>query len=63
MGEPICKAEIETQMWRRNIWISKGERSRMNREIRIDIYTLLCIKETSNENLLYGTGRLHNALW
>ena len=58
MGEPICKAELETQMWRTNIWTSKGDRrSRMNWEIRIDIYTLLCIKEKSNENLLYGTGK------
>ena len=28
----------------------------MNWEIRIDIYTLLCIKQITNENLLYSTG-------
>ena len=28
----------------------------MNREIGIDIYTLLCIKQITNENLLYSTG-------
>ena len=28
----------------------------LNWEIGIDIYTLLCIKEITNENLLYSTG-------
>ena len=28
----------------------------MNWEIGIDIYTLLCIKQITNENLLYSTG-------
>ena len=28
----------------------------MNWEIGIDIYTLLCIKRITNENLLYSTG-------
>ena len=27
----------------------------MNREIGIDMYILLCIKQITNENLLYGT--------
>ena len=58
MGEPICKGDIVTQTWRTNIWTSKGEiRSRINWEIKIDIFTLLCIKEISNENLPYGTGK------
>ena len=28
----------------------------MNWEIGIDVYTLLCIKQIANENLLYSTG-------
>ena len=28
----------------------------MNLEIGTDIYTLLCIKQITNENLLYSTG-------
>ena len=29
----------------------------MNWEIGIDIYTLLCIKQITNENRLYSTGK------
>ena len=37
---------------------TKGERGGggMNLEIGIDIYTLLCIKLITDENLLYSTG-------
>ena len=43
--ELICKTEIETQMQRSNIWILRREgEGGMNWEIRINIYTLLCIK-------------------
>ena len=28
----------------------------MNWEIGIDVYTLLCVKQMTNENLLYSTG-------
>ena len=37
---------------------TKGERvgSGMNWENGVDIYTLSCIKQTTNENLLYSTG-------
>ena len=28
----------------------------MNWEIGIDIYTLICIKQITNENVLYSTG-------
>ena len=42
MDELIHKAEIETQMWRTNIWIPRGEGGGgMNWEIGIDKYTLL----------------------
>ena len=33
-----------------------GSRGGMNWEIGIDIHTLLCIKQITNENLLYSTG-------
>ena len=57
--EPVCKAEIETQMQRTNIWTPKGGSGGgcggggMNWEIGIDIYTLICIKQITNKNLLY----------
>ena len=41
----ICKAEIETQTQRTNVWMPRGERAGgMGWEIGIDIYTLLCPK-------------------
>ena len=55
--ELICKTEKETQMQRANIWTPRGEEgSGINWEIGIDIYTLLRIKEITNENLLYNMG-------
>ena len=50
------KAEIETQMQRTNGWRLGGARGGMNWEAGIDIYTLLCIKQITSENLLCGTG-------
>ena len=39
-----------------DIWIAGGEGvGGMNWEIGIDIYTLLCIKHITNENLLHST--------
>jgi len=35
----------------------------MNWEIRTDTYTLLCIKQITNENLLIAQGTLFSALW
>ena len=53
----ICKAETETQMQRINVQTSRQKRgSGMNWETGIDIYTLLCIKQITNQNLLYSTG-------
>ena len=38
------------------LMVTKEERGRgINWEIGIDIYTLLCIKQTANKNLLYST--------
>ena len=58
--EPVCRAEIETQMQRTNVWTPSGENGGgvgggggMNWEIGIDMYTLICIKWISNKNLLY----------
>ena len=45
MDDFICKAEIETQTWRTNVWIPRGKgKGGMKCEIETDIYTLLCIK-------------------
>ena len=57
--EPVCEAEIETQMQRTNVWTPGGERGVgwwggvMNWEIGIDMYTLMCIKQITNKNFLY----------
>ena len=43
---------------------TKGEKGDgMNWEVGIDIYTLLCIKQIINENLLYSTGNSTPCLW
>ena len=56
--EPVCRAEIETQMQRTNVWTPRGEFCGeggrvMNWEIGIDMYTLMFIKLMTNKNLLY----------
>ena len=62
--EPVCKAEIETQMQRTNIWTLRGESGvggtggGLNWEIGIDIYTLICIKQINNKNLLYKKNKI-----
>ena len=53
--ELVCQAEIETQKYRKNIWTPRGESGGgggggvMNWEIRIDIYSLMCIKWMTNK--------------
>ena len=58
--EPVCRAVIKTQMQRKSVWTPKGESGgggsgggMMNWEIGIDTYTLICIKQITNKNLLY----------
>ena len=58
--EPVCRAEIETQMQRTNVWTPRGESHGgagdggvMNWAIGIDMYTLMCIKLMTNKNLQY----------
>ena len=57
--EPVCRAEIETQMQRTNVWTPReesgggGSGGGMNWEIGIDMYTLMCIKWITNKNMLY----------
>ena len=56
--ELVCRADIEIQMQRTNVWTPRGESGGggggvMNWEIGIDIYTLICVKWTTNKNLLY----------
>ena len=41
IGDLICKAEIETQKYRSNIWIPRGEGAgEMNRQTGTDKYTM-----------------------
>ena len=60
-SKSICRAGIETQTERTDtdVWTWWGERRGigMNWEIRIDMYTLPCVKYTVNGNLLYRIGR------
>ena len=57
--EAVCRAEIETQMQRTNVWTPRGESGRgwgwWCDELGdwIDMYTLMCIKWMTNKNLLY----------
>ena len=53
IDDPICKAEIDT-----NVEIPQGKEGGKNWETEIDTYTLLilCVKETTNENIPYITG-------
>ena len=49
------------QMQRTNVWTPRGESGGggggMNWEIGIDMYTLICIKQISNKNLLYNINK------
>ena len=54
--EPVCRAEIETQMQRTNVWTPRRESGRvcggggvMNWVIEIDMYSLMCIKLMTNK--------------
>ena len=55
----IYKAEKETDIQKKfGYQGGKGRVGEMNQDTEINIYTLfiLCIKQTTNENLLYSTG-------
>ena len=54
--EPVCKAEIGTQMQRTDVWTPRGDGGHMNWENEIDIYILICIKQKTIKNLLYSKG-------
>ena len=55
--ELVCRAEIETQKQRTNIWTPRGEVSGggcggvLNWEIGIDMCTLMCIKWMTNTKI------------
>ena len=46
VDDPICKAEVETQTWRTNVWILRGKGGGRSWELGPDKCTLLilCIK-------------------
>jgi len=52
----ICKAETETQTREQMYGYQERRRGGLDWEIEVDIYTLLCIIQTTNENLQYSTG-------
>ena len=55
-NELIYKTEIQSQMQKTNLQLPGGKKGgRIKWEIGIDMYTLLCIKQITNENL-YSTG-------
>ena len=54
--ELICKVEIETDIENKCMDTKKGRLGGMDREIGIDIYTLLCIKQATNDNQRHRTG-------
>ena len=54
--ELICKAKVESQIQRTNLWLPRQKGRWDELGIGIDIYTLLCIKQITNENRLYSTG-------
>ena len=57
--EPVCRAEVETQMQRQTYGhqggnaVGAGDVGLLNWAIGIDMYTLMCIKLMTNKNLLY----------
>ena len=54
--ELICKVEIETHLENKYMDTKRGRKGGMNWESGIDIYTLICIKYITDENLTYSTG-------
>ena len=47
--------KIETQTQSINIWTWQGDEGGLNWEIETDIYSVLYIRQITNENLLYST--------
>ena len=56
IDEPTCRAGIEKQTQRKDMWTEREGNGKMNWESRTDIYTLPCVKQIANENLLYNQG-------
>ena len=60
----ICKAEIDVPMQKTNVWISRRREGGMNWKIGIDVSTQLCVKQITNENLVYSKrNSILSALW
>ena len=56
IDESVCKAEIETDVENKRMYAKGGNVCVINWDIGIDIYTLIRMKQITNENLLYSTG-------
>ena len=52
--ELIYETKLESQMQKTNLWLPGGRIEGINWEIGIDKYTLLCIKQIINKDLLYS---------
>ena len=52
----LGKAEIVTDLENKHHYQGRKQGSGMKWETGIHVYTLLCIKEITNENPLYSTG-------
>ena len=55
-NEIIYKTEINPPPYKANLWLPKGKGERYKQEDDINKYTLLCIKQISNKDLLHNTG-------
>ena len=54
-NEHIYKTDVESQVQKTNLGY-QGRGEGVDWEFRIDIYTLVHIKQVTNKNLLYSTG-------
>ena len=56
MVEMMQGINRDTDVEKKLMVTKRRKRGGMNQESGTDIYTLLCIKQITNENLVYGTG-------
>ena len=63
MVEMMQGRNRDTDVEKKLMVTKSSKRGGMNQESGIDIYTLLCIQQITNENLVYGTGNSLGVLW
>ena len=63
IDELICKVETDTDVANKYMGTQRERVGGRDWEIGIDIYTLLvCVKQTTNEHMLYSIGALLSVL-